>query len=168
MLFFPLLASEAGAQADHLHCFKIKDATAKTLYTADLVPGGGSFPTAVGCRITVPAKQLCIDVEKTNVAPAPPGGFPGAPSQKYLCYKVKCPKPELATIATDQFGTHSVTLKSSSMVCAPAPAICGDTAGPGSSDIPCVCGDTVVTDTVLSAVSDPVIGGACTRDGLTL
>jgi hypothetical protein len=167
-LLFTVLTSEAAAQADHLHCFKIKDTMTKSLYTADLVPGGGSFPTAVGCTITVPAKQLCIDVEKTNVAPTPPGGFPGAPSQKYLCYKVKCPKPELATSATDQFGTHNVTLKTSSMVCAPAPAVCGDTAGPGSSDIPCVCGDTVVTDTVLSAASDPVVGGACARNGLTL
>jgi hypothetical protein len=163
-----LTNSAAWAQTDHLQCFKIKDLAGKAAYTLDLVPGDGDFSVAAGCEITLPAKQLCIDVAKTNVVPPAPGGVVGSPAQKYLCYKVKCPKQELATAALDQFGTHSIELKSSSLLCAPAPANCGDTAGPGGTDVPCTCGDTVVTDTVLQAASDPVAANACNGNGLTL
>jgi len=44
-------------------------------------------------------------------------------------------------------------------------APCGDTSGPGDSDIPCACGDTVMTDTVLNA-TDPVTTGVCPCNGL--
>jgi hypothetical protein len=44
-------------------------------------------------------------------------------------------------------------------------ANCGDTSGPGGTDVPCACGDTVTTDTVLDA-TDPVTTTVCTCDGL--
>lgn len=57
-------------------------------------------------------------------------------------------------------------------------ADCGDTAGPGGTDVPCSCGDTLVTNTTLvSPNSDPVNGdpvvstvGAdtCPGDGLLM
>jgi parallel beta-helix repeat protein len=48
---------------------------------------------------------------------------------------------------------------------------CGDTAGPGGTDIPCPCNGFVVTDTKLIPDSsdpafDPVCGGGCTGNGL--
>ena len=43
------------------------------------------------------------------------------------------------------------------LAAAPAPAAdCGDTAGPGGTDVPCGCGDTVMTDTRLGK-RDPVV-----------
>jgi parallel beta-helix repeat protein len=53
-----------------------------------------------------------------------------------------------------------------------AAADCGDKAGPGRSDVPCSCGDTLVTSTRLT-VDDPVVftgGGdtACSGSGLFL
>jgi hypothetical protein len=43
--------------------------------------------------------------------------------------------------------------------------VCGDTSGPGGTDVPCACGHTVTTDTVLNA-TDPVTTSVCTCDGL--
>lgn len=48
-------------------------------------------------------------------------------------------------------------------------ADCGDTAGPGGTNVPCSCGDTVVTSTVLNG-TDPVLStgpaDVCPADGL--
>ena len=46
-------------------------------------------------------------------------------------------------------------------------ADCGDTSGPGATDIPCRCGDTVTTSTVLKA-SDPVTSTVCPALGLAV
>jgi putative metal-binding protein len=114
-------AATAAAQADHLQCFKIKDTVPKVKYTANLTPTDTNFPVANGCIVKVPAKLLCIDVQKAVVVGTPPGAGPGAPAQKYLCYKTKCPKaPQPATVQ-DQFGTHAVTVKTTSLLCAPEP-----------------------------------------------
>jgi hypothetical protein len=118
-----VFASTAGAQvADHLQCFKIKDSATKTSYTADLVPNDLGFLVSTGCTIQVPAKHICIDVEKQNVTPSPPGSPDGAPAQRYLCYKTKCLKQQPVISMQDQFGNRSVTVKTTSLVCAPEPA----------------------------------------------
>lgn len=115
--------STASAQvADHLQCFKIKDSAAKTSYTANLVPNDLGFLVSTGCTIQVPAKLICIDVEKQNVVPTPPGSPDGAPAQRYLCYKTKCAKQQPVVNMQDQFGSRSVAVKTSSLVCAPEPA----------------------------------------------
>jgi hypothetical protein len=106
---------------DHLHCHKIKDPVAKARYTADLVPGDPALPLAPGCLVKTPAKLLCTDVAKTNVDPPPPGAAPGPQALKYLCYKAKCPKVDTPVAAADQFGDRAVTLRSSSLLCAPVP-----------------------------------------------
>ena len=87
-----LLPSPVAAQADHLQCFKIKDTTAKTTYTANLTPSDPNFPAATGCTVRVPPRLLCVDVVKSNVVPPPVGAPAGAPTHKFLCYKVKCLK----------------------------------------------------------------------------
>jgi len=53
-------------------------------------------------------------------------------------------------------------------VCGSDGATCGDGYGPGGADNPCLCGDTVATDTTLDAGFDPVVGGACPGDGLVV
>ena len=116
-----LVVSSAGAQADHLQCFNVKDSAVKKIYQADLTPSDTAFPVAPGCVVKVPAKILCIDVQKTNVTPLPPGAPSGAATHKFLCYKVKCPKAQPTVTVQDQFGTRSVAVKTSSLLCAPVP-----------------------------------------------
>jgi hypothetical protein len=108
----------AFAQLDHLHCYKAKDSAAKAVYTADL----DALTASTGCQITLPAKMLCVETTKSNVLPAPPGGGPsGTPAGTFACYKVKCPKAEIADEnVTDQFGSHTFTKIKSKLVCAPA------------------------------------------------
>jgi len=116
-----LIAAGTVRAADHLQCFKVKDSAAKTSYTADLLPTDLGFPVANGCRVRVPAKLLCVDVVKTNVSPTPPGAAPGLTTQKFLCYKTKCPKTQPTTTVQDQFGTHNILVKATSLLCAPVP-----------------------------------------------
>src|SRR5688572_714589 len=119
------VAQSALAESDHQQCYKIKDSAEATAYTANLAPTDGAFPLAVGCEIKARAKLLCIDVEKSNVNPSPPGADDGLPAQKSLCYKVKCPTPASSITATltDQFGVHVVEAKKSFLLCAPVPPV---------------------------------------------
>jgi hypothetical protein len=121
VLFLGLLPSLAVAQADHLQCFKIKDTAAKATYTADLTPADTGFPVTTGCIVRVPARLLCVDVVKSIVGTQPPGAPAGAPTHKFLCYKVKCAKAAPTATVVDQFGNHQVTVKSTSLLCAPVP-----------------------------------------------
>jgi hypothetical protein len=115
-------AAPAGAAFDHLQCFKIKDNAAAATYTADIDPSDLTFAALpASCTIKVPAKLLCVDAEKTNVSPTPPGAADGVTTQPYLCYKAKCTKVQPTASVADQFGLHSIQVKSTKMVCAPIP-----------------------------------------------
>jgi putative metal-binding protein len=120
VLAFALSGSLAAAAppADHLQCFKIRDTATKVPYTADVAPTDPNFPTS-NCRVQVPAKLLCVDVVKSNVTPAPPGAPAGDATHKFLCYKAKCPKATPTATLQDQFGSHTVTVKSTGLLCAP-------------------------------------------------
>ncbi len=122
-VFATLIAAEASvfAAADHQQCFKVKDDAAKATYTVNLEPSDPDFPVAEGCTVKVPAKLFCIGVDKTNESPTPPGAPDGAVVQKSLCYKVKCPKRDAPITPTvrDQFGTHGLSVGTTSLVCAP-------------------------------------------------
>lgn len=125
-----LAASSAYAapDRDHLQCFKIKDTVDKAGYTADLTAANPAFAAvSPGCSIKLPAKLLCIDVAKSNVAPAPPGSPGGVPGQEYLCYKSTCDKQAVTVDATDQFGTRTITATSTGLVCAPVDVQAGST-----------------------------------------
>ena len=64
------LAMPAGAQvADHLQCFRIEDALAKTSYTVTLTPTDPNFPAAAGCTIKVPAKMRRRDEDERRRHP---------------------------------------------------------------------------------------------------
>jgi hypothetical protein len=118
----------AGAQIvsnfDHLKCYKLKDFAKKASYSVDLLPEQRPpFNFEQGCKLKVPAKLFCIDVDKVNVQPPPPppGAPPGPKAHDYLCYAVKCPKQVLPQlVVTDQFGRRDVFIKPPKFVCAPA------------------------------------------------
>jgi hypothetical protein len=114
---------------DHMKCYKIKDDAASKTYTSDLAPElthdfqlepgdrivGGSL--VKGCRIKVPAKFFCIDIDDQNTHDVVPPYNPsqwtvdGPKSGERLCYKLTCPKtvPKKLSII-DQFGNRDITL----------------------------------------------------------
>jgi len=128
-----LLASPALAQrTDHLACFKARDNAPRTRYSLTLTNDAG----ALGCKVKVPAKLVCLESAKSNTSPTPPGGGPTTPVNSFLCYQMKCPRISVATTEmTDQFGRRTVSFKGAQLLCAPAdrgPVTRGP-AGPGAS-----------------------------------
>src|SRR5438552_16568140 len=91
-----------GAQSvpDHLQCYKVKDQQAKATYTADL----DNLVVQPGCTVKVPAAMACVPTTKDNVQPKLPGGGGIGIPNSFFCYKEKCPKATLPTLAgADQF-----------------------------------------------------------------
>jgi len=117
-LFIALAGSSGAQMADHLKCYKVRDATAKVRYTANL---NGLAPEN-GCTIRVPGSMLCVAASKTGVSPTPPGGGPsGTPAGTFVCYKLRCPKTVLAGVqVTDQFASRVVAPSTPRLLCAPA------------------------------------------------
>jgi hypothetical protein len=116
-------ASADLTATDHLKCYKVKDSAEKAQYTVDLNPTFSGYPTDSGCTVKVPAKLLCNVVSKENLSPPAPN--PTAPfgqslNQLFVCYKLKCPKVDIAHGVDDQFGSRMTTLKSTKLLCAPA------------------------------------------------
>ena len=114
---------------DNLKCYKIRDPQAPKQYTADLAPKlthdftielgdrivGGVLQQ--GCRIRVPAKFFCIEVDPQDAHDANPPYNPaqwtvdGPEPGERLCYKLSCPPvapKDLAII--DAFGTRTIKL----------------------------------------------------------
>ena len=111
--------ASAQSTADHLKCYKVKDPQPKVAYTADL----GGLVAEPGCKIKVPAVMACVPATKTNVSPPPENGGAGTGTvpDAFGCYKVKCPKAALPTLAlNDQFGSRSVTPVAAKLLCAPS------------------------------------------------
>ena len=142
--------TRAAAQpiADHLKCYKVKDAQPKATYTADL----GGLVAEPGCVIKVPGKLLCVDATKTNVTPTPPGGADNSGSAgRFLCYKLKCPKAALAPLQWhDQFGDRQLIPSTPKMVCAPEIVATSTTTSTTNS----------TTTTTLAALGAPCTGAA--------
>jgi hypothetical protein len=121
------LAQGGAAQSfptNHLVCMKVKDPAPKASYTAHLVPS--RLNDLSPCVIRVPAKMECQITAKLNVTPPAPATGPTQdllPTGilRFLCYKVKCPKPEGPNdVRNDQFGSRTLTLGSAKLLCAPA------------------------------------------------
>jgi hypothetical protein len=115
---------------DNLKCYKIKDPQKPKQYTADLVPKlTHDFQTELGdrsvggflqkgCRIKVPAKFFCIDVEAQNahdvLPPYTPAQWtvPGPEAGERLCYKLICPPVLPKDIPViDAFGNRVIQLR---------------------------------------------------------
>jgi hypothetical protein len=130
---------------DHLKCYTIRDFAPRANYNADLIPQQTPpFNEEDGCKIVVPAKWFCTDVDKTNVTPTPPEQITGATAQDYLCYELQCPRiPTLPLVVEDQFGLRNIYIEQANHLCAPAVASCesqtiniatGQSGGAGSPD----------------------------------
>ena len=124
---------------DHMKCYAIKDPQKPKQFTATLAPKlthdfvtepgdtiVGGF-TIKGCRIRVPAKFFCIDVDKQNakevLPPYKPAQWttPGPESGERLCYVLSCPNVQAKSLPIiDQFGTRTIEIKNKTMyLCTP-------------------------------------------------
>jgi hypothetical protein len=123
LLAMVALCGPAGAQTDHLKCFKIKDLAQFKAATADLLPSSLDF-VGENCSLKGKGAQLCVPASKTNVLiedgvvqSVSADALTGA----QLCYKVKCPTTASETVhVNDQFGTRDITKGKVSKVCGPA------------------------------------------------
>ena len=124
-------ATSAAAQTvfDNMKCYKIRDGLSGKQYTADLAPKlthdfalepgdriiGGVLKK--GCRIRLPAKLFCIEVDPQDVHDAAPPYNPaqwtvaGPEPGERLCYKLSCPAvPQKDLAIIDSFGTRTIKL----------------------------------------------------------
>ena len=131
VLVIGLIVTRASAQPvfDNMKCYKIRDPQPGKQYTADLLPKlthdfaselgdrivGGVLQK--GCRIRVPAKFFCIEVDAENAHDASPPYNPaqwtiaGAEPGERLCYQLSCPAvPAKDLPIIDAFGTRTIRL----------------------------------------------------------
>jgi hypothetical protein len=126
------VTSPVDAQvADHLQCFSVKDGT-NPVVSAFLVKLDATkypqlpFQPTPECQIKSRPDLFCLNVAKTNVSPAPPGGGPSYPndSPSFACYRVKgkCdPAQDSFPLAEeDQLRSGPITIKGVRYVCAPS------------------------------------------------
>src|SRR5262245_12221765 len=93
LAMIPGSAATQDAVFDHLACHPIKDSLPRGSVRADLLPSQEAlFPAASGCRVKLPAKLFCEDVQKRNVQPPAPLTVDGDQARKYFCYAVACPR----------------------------------------------------------------------------
>ena len=125
------LASAAPASAqlyDHMRCFKVKD-EAKFAGTVSLTAFQTQFGVADNCRIKGKGKLFCVPVDKQvvefedkskdGIAQLPVFGDELVDDR--ICYKVKCPKQDIAAEAvSDQFGARMLSGFKTQYLCTPA------------------------------------------------
>ena len=111
----------AAQNFDHLKCYRARGDFAPEAhnYTLDVLAEDPRFPVEQGCHLRPISREICIDVEKTNVTPTPPGAPAGPGGQAYLCYKIKCPKFTSTITVTDQFGVHQLRIRKPARLCTP-------------------------------------------------
>lgn len=121
-------SSTAHAQADHLKCFKAKD-SAKFNATATLSALQAQFGVDESCEIKGKGKLFCVPVTKqvTAFEDNSKDGIAQVPitgqvlEDDRVCYKVKCPKTEIASeVVTDQFGARTMEKFKVDLLCTPA------------------------------------------------
>src|SRR5262249_7169961 len=119
-----LVPALPGPANDHFECFKAKDARPKASYAMDLIAGVSGFVNETGCTIKLGAREICAQVTKKDVTPAPPGGGPGsgpASGAKFIAYKLKCPKGvPLPFGFQDQFGAGTFSATTPKTLLVPA------------------------------------------------
>ena len=114
---------------DNSKCYAVKDSIGSGEFTLDLYPkdsttfvvepgdiivGGALVP---GCRVRMPAKYFCIDVDGRNARSTRPPfdaaqwTIPGAEAGDRLCYKLRCPRvPAKSLDIIDGFGSRRISV----------------------------------------------------------
>jgi hypothetical protein len=154
-----LVPTAARAQADHLTCFRAKDA-GKFAATATMDAIQNSFDPTGECQIKGKAALFCVPSEKTlgtftvDGAPGTALPVPGTtPIPDIVCYKAKCPVGAIPDHdVVDQFGSRTFSKFKASMICAPAFKVAPECLAPDppqcTNNDPCtdgICSTTRVT-----------------------
>jgi hypothetical protein len=155
---------------DHLKCYPIlKDGLRGLTYTADLTPSDPQVSPPEGCRIRVPARYFCTDVDKSNASQVdsglpPPGAPPGVETgQERLCYRMRCPadKQRQSFAIMDQFGMRQIKLRDrAKLICTPANREGRPTPTPVVVPTP--------TPAEATPTPEPTAGGSASRAFLTV
>jgi hypothetical protein len=154
------LAPPAFAQpaADHLACYRVRDSARRGRFTLTLTNAGVTQSCSIGAR----AQLGCLETQKSDVVPTPPGGGPSVGNAgDFLCYKLFCPRPfPPAAQTTDQFGgTRIVTYKAAQFLCAPA------TRGPETNPPPRSTTTTLAPGPCSFSSNDQRCEGTCGNGG---
>ena len=141
LLFVPTLA---GAQYDHLKCFKAKDQKTFKKAAADLDALQAQFGLE-NCAIKPKAKLVCVPVSKTVTALEDGQSLDVSGDEQMfdrLCYKIKCPKGTIPPILfSDQFGSRTLEKFKAQMLCTPAIKGAPPTTLPTSTTTVPLCAD---------------------------
>jgi hypothetical protein len=119
-----LPAASATAQTDdHLKCYRVRDE--KSFRSADVDVDALVVQFGLeACRVSGGAKEFCVPATKTvtEIVGGSLVALDGdAVRYSRLCYKLKCPKTELAPeVVTDQFGQRSISKFKAVKLCTPA------------------------------------------------
>ena len=130
---------DAAAQSfDHLKCYPIRDPEQRQWLRTDIVPLDAVFVDesgtqvdallAKGCRVLLPASELCVAVNASDSSETPqptPSVSSAAASDAsdFLCYLLHCAESSERTrvSVTDSFGSRQIeVLDRPSRLCAPA------------------------------------------------
>ena len=107
-----------AAPLDHLICSKVRERAPKLRYRVTLDDADKGART---CIVKAPPGMMCTETTTTAIDPAPPGGGPtGSEAGVFLCYAAKCPQARSGSTAVDRFGTHTLVVKGTQWLCAPA------------------------------------------------
>jgi len=164
LLVSPMRA--AGVGRDHLACYKMKDPLKQAgVIDLDVSPLLG---VEQGCAIAMKSLRLCAPAAKTvvelfdasvrpPVAKEPLDHGSAVPlDEYYLCYKLKCPKRDIASFpVTDQFGARDVEKLQITEVCVPTTA---DSCEAGEAP---ACGGTCPEGEPCTSLDDPDVGPRC-------
>jgi hypothetical protein len=121
-------ASVSLAQTfDHLTCFKAKDA-AKFAATVNLDVLQDQFEPPGECKVAGKAKLFCAPTQKevtsfvVDKQPSTPLTIAATGEAiDRVCYKVKCPKQDIASeLVSDQFGSRDLSKFKAQLLCTPA------------------------------------------------
>jgi hypothetical protein len=122
------LGATPAETRDHLKCYRTEDAS-EAGASVDLasVP----FGLDAGCVIEGKVRELCVPatgdvVDEQHPSGAEPPLRGDDLAQERLCYRVACPKRDLPRVqVTDRFGSRTVDVRRSRLVCLPVIADAG-------------------------------------------
>src|SRR6266498_3301500 len=127
--------------------------------------------SSIALSIVVVTAVLLARVSSASAA-QPPGPLSSStPKPTHTPKATHTPKKETPTPTITPTPTPTSTppaTETPTPTSTPGSTVCGDTSGPGGSDLPCSCAQTVTTNTTLVHAVDPITTTTCSGKGLVL
>jgi hypothetical protein len=116
---------------DHMRCSRVTGPATVASSAADL--DTVAFGTQTGCVVKGAARELCVPAAGDVLAPPPASDAVRGEAllDERLCYALSCPAPGVtAFVASDRFGTRTITLKKAKRFCTPVMPAMAENATP--------------------------------------